>query len=131
MSKEITETGRTLVPESHYEATIQNVKRKEIKGFIIYEWSFEALVNDKPFYFGISLFSSQMADLLRSLGAKETTSNRFEWDTDEVIGVTVSFNLVHLADKKGVIRETLSDIKMLSPRNPNAITDPSQIQWSN
>lgn len=130
MTKEITETGRTLVPESHYEATIQKIDRKEPKGFIIYEWKFEALVNDKPFYFGINLFSSQMAELLRALGAKETTANRFEWETEDYVGVTISFNLLHQADKKGVIREVLSDIKMLSPRNPSAITDPSQVQWS-
>lgn len=131
MAKEITETGRTLIPESHYEAMIQNVKRKDIKGFVIYEWAFEALVSDKPFYFQLGMFSSQMTELLRALGAKETTSNRFEWDMEEVIGITISFNLTHQEDKKGIMRETLSDIKMLTPRNPNSITDPSQVQWGN
>lgn len=130
--KQTTDTAtRTLVPENHYEATIQAVKRKEIKEFIIYEWSFEALVNEKPFYFKIGLFSSQMAELLRALGATEVTPNKFEWDDEQVIGVTVSFNLCHVADKKGVIREVISDVKMLTPRNPSSVTDPSQVQWDN
>lgn len=112
--KYTTETGKTLIPESHYVAVINNVKQKQVKEFIIYEWSFESLIDNKPFYFGISLFSSQMADLLRVLGAKEVRKNSFEWDSDDVIGNTVEFNLCHVADKKGVVREQLSDIKMLS-----------------
>lgn len=109
-----TETGRALVPESHYVAMINNVKEKTIKEFIIYEWSFEAEVSGKAFYFGLSLFSSQMGDLLRALGCQEVTKNKFEWDSEQVIGNTIEFNICHVADKKGIIRETLSDIKLLS-----------------
>lgn len=129
--KHTTETGKALIPESHYEAIIEAVKSKEVKEFIIYEWKFEALVNDKPFYFSISLFSSQMADLLRVLGAKEVTKNKFEWDDADVIGNTISFNIVHVEDKKGVIREQLSDIKLLTvgTKNPDNVTSPEQIQW--
>ena len=112
--KYTTETGRTLVPESHYVAMINNVKEKEIKEFILYEWSFESLVNDKPYYFGVTLFSSQMADLLRALGCTEITKNKFEWDSDAVIGNTIEFNIAHVPDKKGVVREVMSDIKFLS-----------------
>lgn len=132
MTKQTTDTsGRNLTPEGHYEATIHKIFRKEPKGFIIYEWSFEALVNEKPFYFTLGMFPSQMGELLRALGAKEVTPHKFDWDDEEYIGVTVAFNLCHIADKKGVIREVLSDVKMLSPRNPNSITDPSQVQWGN
>lgn len=130
MTKQSTDTsGRSLVPESNYEACIQSIKRKEIKEFIIYEWSFESLVNDKPFYFKIGMFSSQMGELLRALGANEVSPNKFDWDDEDYIGVTVSFNLIHVADKKGTIRETLSDIKMLSSRDKNKVNDPSQVQW--
>jgi hypothetical protein len=116
MTKFTTETGRTLVPEGHYVAMINNVKEKDIPGgYIIYEWSFESLVNDKTFHFSISLFSSQMADLLRALGATETTKNKFEWEDSMAIGQTIEFNVCHSADKKGTIREQLSDIKLLSP----------------
>jgi hypothetical protein len=94
---------------------INNVKEKTIPGgFIIYEWAFEAEEGGKPYYFSISLFSSQMADLLRAVGAQEVTKNKFLWDSDNVIGCTVEFNIVHAADKKGTIREQLSDIKMLT-----------------
>lgn len=132
MAKQTTDTsGRNLVPEGNYESTIQKIFRKEPKGFVIYEWSFEALVNEKPFYFKLGMFPSQMAELLRALGATETSPNKFDWDDQDYIGITVSFNLCHVPDKKGVVRETISDVKMLSPRNTNSITDPSQVQWSN
>lgn len=122
-----TETGRTLIPEGHYAAMINNVKEKTIKEFILYEWSFESLVNEKAFYFGITLFSSQMADLLRALGCTEVTKNKFEWDSDQVIGHTVEFNIAHVEDKKSVIREQLSDIKLLSsvPTPPKE----DKIEW--
>lgn len=133
MVKQTTETGRSLIPEDHYDAMINSVKRKEIKEFIIYEWSFEALVNDKPFYFSISLFSSQMAELLRALGANEVSKNKFEWDDEEVVGKTISFTLAHIADKKGVVRETLSDIKLLTNvvnNNPDGVKSPEEIIWN-
>lgn len=112
--KYTTETGRTLVPESHYVAMINNVKEKNIKEFIIYEWSFEAEVNGKAYYFSLSMFSSQMGDLLRALGCQEVTKNKFEWDSDQVIGNTIEFNICHVSDKKGVVREQMSDIKLLT-----------------
>ncbi len=112
--KQTTETGKTLIPESHYEALITKVRRKEVREYIMYDWSFEALIEDKPYDFVITLFSSQMTDLLKALGAKEVSKNKFEWDDEEVVGNTLSFNIVHVEDKKGIIREQLSDIKMLS-----------------
>ncbi len=116
MTKERTNTSeRTLVPEDNYEATIDVVNRKEIKGgYIIYEWNFTALVDDKEFHFKIGMFSSQMSELLRAVGAVEVAPNDFEWDRKEIEGLTLSFNVVHVADKKGVIREQLSDVKLLS-----------------
>ena len=115
--KYTTETGRTLVPESHYVAMINNVKEKTIPGgFIVYEWSFESEEGGKAYYFSLSMFSSQMADLLRALGATEITKNKFAWDSDNIVGNTIEFNIVHVADKKGVVREQMSDIKLLSAK---------------
>lgn len=129
MAKQTTDTsGRNLVPEGNYTAVIQKIFRKEPKGFIIYEWSFEALVNEKPFYFKLGMFTSQMGDLLRALGATETSPNIFDWDDEEYVGITVSFNLCHVADKKGVIRETIVDVKALTPGvKPTAPV----VQWDN
>ena len=122
--KHTTETGRTLVPEGHYVAMINNVKEKEVKEFILYDWSFEAVVEDKPYFFGLTFFSSQMADLLRALNCKEVTKNKFEWDDEEVIGNTIEFNVCHVPDKKGVVREQMSDIKLLTqtPKKEEPIT---------
>jgi hypothetical protein len=115
MSKFVTETGRTLVPEGHIVAMINNVKEKEIPGgYIVYEWSFEAEEGDKAKHFSLSMFSSQMAELLRVLGAVEVSKNKFNWESDDVIGNTLEFNIVHVADKKGVLREQMSDIKLLT-----------------
>lgn len=125
--KYTTETGKSLIPESHYVAMINNVKQKEVKEFILYDWSFESVVNEKPYYFGISFFSSQMADLLRALGCQEVTKNKFEWDSEAVIGNTIEFNLAHVADKKGVIREVMSDIKLLSVNTSTPKKD--EIVW--
>lgn len=112
--KHTTETGRTLVPEGHYVAMINNVKEKTIKEYILYDWSFECQEGENPYYFGLTMFSSQMADLLRALGCSETTKNKFEWEDEQVIGNTIEFNICHVADKKGVIREQMSDIKLLT-----------------
>lgn len=112
--KYITETGRTLVPESHYVAMINNVKEKTVKEFILYDWSFEAELDGKAYYFGLSMFSSQMGDLLKTLGCLEISKNKYEWDSEQVIGNTIEFNICHVADKKGIIREQMSDIKLLS-----------------
>lgn len=115
MPKFTTETGRTLLPEGHVVAMINNVKEKEIPGgYIIYEWAFESEEDGKAKYFSMSMFSSQMADLLRALGYSEVSKNRFEWDSEQCIGLTIEFNIVHVADKKSVIREQMSDIKLLS-----------------
>lgn len=133
MVKQTTETGRTLIPESNYHAMITAVKKKTVKEFIIYAWSFEALVNDSPFYFTIDLFSSQMGDLLRALKAKEVTPNRFEWDDETVVGNTLSFNIVHVVDKKGIMREQISDISLLTVvpnNNPNKVSNPQDIAWN-
>lgn len=128
MPKFTTETGRTLVPEGHVVAMIGNVKEKEIPGgFIVYEWAFEAEEGGKAKYFSLSMFSSQMADLLRALGCQEVTKNRFEWESEQVIGHTIEFNICHVADKKGVVREQMSDIKLLSDK-PVAKKD-EEIVW--
>lgn len=129
MVRQTTDTsGRNLTPENHYEATITKILRKEPKGFIIYEWSFEALVNNKPLFFTVGMFPSQMSELLRTLGAVETAPSKFDWDDEDYIGVTLSFNLLHVADKKGVIREQLADIKLLTVRTPTG--DPvKDVDW--
>lgn len=125
--KHSTETGRTLVSEGHYVAMINNVKEKTVKEFILYDWSFEANVDGKAFYFGLTMFSSQMGDLLRALGCTETTKNKFDWDDEKVIGNTIEFNICHAADKKGVIREQMSDIKLLTQAPP--VDKKEEIIW--
>lgn len=114
MSEELTDTSTNfLVPENHYEAVIKKAVRKDVKGFILYEWQFKAIVDGKDFNFKIGLFASQCADILRAIGAKEVSKNKFKWNTDDVENTVLSFNLAHAEDKKGIIREVLSDIKLV------------------
>lgn len=125
-----TETGRTLTPEGHNVAMITNVKEKEIPGgYIVYEWSFEKEEDNNVKYFGLTMFSSQMADLLRALGCQEVIKNRFEWESEQVIGNTIEFNIVHAADKKGVIREQMADIKLLSAPSMQEKQEKQDIAW--
>lgn len=133
MTKQSTNTtGRNLVPENHYDnAMVTKVTRKEIKGgYIIYEWDFEAVLTEngesKPFYFKIGMFASQMAELLRALGATEVTPGNFDWDDEAVIGEHLSFNVAHVEDKKGNVREQLSDITRVTA---GTVTDPANIAW--
>lgn len=113
--KYTTETGRTLIPEGHIVAMITNVKEKEIPGgYVVYEWAFEAEEGGKAKYFSLSMFSSQMSELLKVLGAIEVTKNKFEWDSDDMIGNTIEFNICHVPDKKGTVREQMADIKLLT-----------------
>lgn len=109
MVKETTNTNNFELPEEgHYpDLEIVKVIRKDIKGFILYEWHFMAPDLTE---IEITLFSSQMADLLRALKAEEPTSGKFIWDRDEVVGNHVSLNIVHAPDKKGIIRATITDV---------------------
>ena len=112
MTKETTNTNNFELPEekNYPNAEIVRVTRREIKGgYIIYEWMF----NSGDDEFSVSLFSSQMAEILRALGAKEVRIGKFEWDTQEVCGYTLSFNIIHSPDKKGVMRALVSDVKKL------------------
>lgn len=118
-AKQTTETGRVLNAEGYYEAMVESapvkktIKKDGIPRFVLYEWEFSAVLKGEGLILKISLFSSQMADLLRALGAVEASPNKFDWDDEEVVGKSISFNLVHVADKNGVMREQLSDIKAL------------------
>lgn len=111
MVKETTNTNNFELPEEgHYaDLEVSKVIRKEIKEFILYEWHFNNGGDDLE----ITLFSSQMAELLRALGAVEISNGKFEWDRNEVIGYHVSLNVVHAQDKKGVMRASISDVVKL------------------
>lgn len=113
MVKETTNTsGRNLAPEGHYDLTmVQKVVRKNLpSGYVVYEWTFEAEIDDNPIVFKIGLFASQMGELLRALKCKEVKKDEFEWDTEEIAGEHLSFNIVHVEDKKGIIRENVVDV---------------------
>ena len=111
---EITETSNWNRPrEGHYPiATLEIVKKKKIKEiYTIYDFGFSTVVDGENYGFTISLFPSQMSELLVALGAKELGRNKYEWDMEVVIGTNLSFTVAHQEDKKGTVRAVLADIK--------------------
>ena len=59
------------------------------------------------------LLPSMMGDLLRVLGCKETSKNKFLWDSEEVVGDTFVATVSHEPDKKDPtkIRQQMTNFK--------------------
>lgn len=117
MAKEVTNTSNSNLPrEGHYEcATVETCKKKKIKEvYTIYEFGFSTVLNGENYGFVIGLFPSQMDELLKALGAKEVGKNQWEWDTEEVVGMNLSFIISHKADNKGETRAVISDVKSVT-----------------
>lgn len=109
MAKQSTNTSENTLPEQGFYdiATVESVKKKKIKEvYTAYQWTFSTAKGNVS----ILMFSSAMGELLKALGAIETSPNNFDWDDEEVIGKHISFNLLH-KEIKGQLRAVLSDIK--------------------
>lgn len=119
-----------LKPVGSYILEITKVLKKSIgpkegRQYPGYEWSFEIRNSDKELEdnnFKHFMFKSQMADLLRTLGAKEVAPNDFEWEMDEQIGKCIKCELIH-QDVNGKIREGLIEIKLYTDFAPKTKTD--------
>lgn len=130
---EITDTSNSNLPkEGHYPiATLEIVKKKKIKEiYTIYDFCFSTVMDGENYGFTISLFPSQMSELLSALGAKELGRGKYEWDMEGVIGTNLSFTVAHQEDKKGTVRAVLADIKIATTsNNPDGVKKVSDIAW--
>lgn len=130
MTKEVTSTSQFDLPrEAHYDcAMIETCKKKKIKEvYTIYEFGFSTVLDGDNYGFVLSLFPSQMDELLKAIGAKEIGKSKYEWDMEECIGTNLSFNITHSPDKKGELRAVISDVKLATPSDKPK--SPNNIAW--
>jgi hypothetical protein len=112
MSLEETDTTgfeKTPIPDGEHTFKIVFVGRVEkVKG--LYEWELEA--KDGEVY-QHNMFANEMGDLLRLLDCKETSKNKFTWDTVLVEGRMFTATVSHVPDKKdsSIIRQKLTGFK--------------------
>lgn len=109
MSREYTDTNSNFdnepLPDGRQTFKVVSV-RKHIKG------------ENKMFFWTLAykdgegtqlLLPNMMGELLRVLGCTETKKNEFDWDTDIVQGQCFDATVSHGVDKKGVMRQNMSE----------------------
>lgn len=86
---------KTPIPDGEHEFKIAFIERIEkVKG--LYEWTLEA--EDGETYLQ-GLFANEMGDLLRILGCKETSKNKFTFDTMMLEKMYFKATVSHVPDK--------------------------------
>lgn len=87
---------KTPIPDGDHEFKIEFVERVDkVPG--LYEWTLEA--EDGNTYMQ-GLFANEMGDLLRVLGCKETSKNKFTFDTMMLEKMCFKASVSHIPDKK-------------------------------
>lgn len=110
---EITDTNNSsLFPLGNYRFTICEVpvKKKNESGKVFYKFEFTVALPDGIEKYSETFMSWNCRELLRAIGAKETSPNVFEWDREAVIGKEIQAEIVHEADKKGKLWARLKNI---------------------
>lgn len=111
--RETTDTSRPSdrqkIPDGTYSFEIIKVT-KMYKGevpYYIWTLEYEGGVGEQL------LLPSMMGELLRTLGCKEIVPNKFDWDTEEVAGISFIATISHRPDKKKpeIIRQQMTDFK--------------------
>lgn len=111
MSRESTDTNSTFadrdISDGEHAFTIVDVTKKYKNETLLYIWKldYEGKTGSQV------LLPSMMGDLLRVLNCKETSPNKFDWDTDDVVGREFVAMVTHTPDKKGVIRQQMKHFK--------------------
>ena len=112
MQEEISTEGQyrdTDIPDGTYSFRIKTI-RKIVKGTnTFYAWDVE--------YEGVNgtqiLLPSMMGDLLRVLGCKEASKNKFMWDKEMLTGQAFTATVTHEQDKKdpSKVRQQMRNFK--------------------
>jgi len=107
------------IPDGTYIFKVESVVKRyggANKDKPFYSWKFE--------YEGVKgeqiLMPSRMGELLRILGCTETEKGKFEFDTDIVIGKEFKATVSHAPDKKGTMRQNMTDFKVSDAEDPMA-----------
>jgi|WetSurMetagenome_2_1015567.scaffolds.fasta_scaffold83267_2 hypothetical protein len=117
MSRESTDTSNNYpdkdIPDGEYLFTVQRVIKKygganKDKAFYIWTVGYNDSAQGEQI-----LMPNLMGDLLRALGCKESTPNKFDWDTDDVVYSKFTATVSHEPDRKdpNKIRQTMKGFK--------------------
>jgi hypothetical protein len=121
MSREITDTNDNYpdrdIPDGTYIFKVASVAKRyggSNKDRPFYSWKleYEGVKGDQV------LMPNKMGDLLRVLKCTETKPGSFDWDTDLVVNQEFEATVFHQTDKKGVLRQEMSDFKAVKEEAP-------------
>jgi hypothetical protein len=113
MSHESTDTNSQYpnkeIPDGRHNFTVEKVVGKTLGKAYGYVWTLE----EKEVLYEQVLFGSEMKELLKILKCNEVSPGKFEWDTDQVNGLSFSVDVSHVPDKKkpDVMRQKFSNYK--------------------
>lgn len=119
MSRETTDTSNNFSNKDIADGTYTFNVLKVVK-------MFGGEKKDRPFYIWEVeyadhrgeqvLMPNMMGELFRILGCKETTPNKFDWDTDDVVNMKFTATVSHSPDKKdpSKIRQEMREFRKAS-----------------
>lgn len=96
------------IPDGKHNFSVDSVEGKPLGGAYGYVWKFSVLGR----IYEHVIFPNEMEPLLTVLGFKQN-SGVFQWDTDKVQGKEFSAIVSRVPDKKGVMRQKMSEFKSL------------------
>ena len=117
MSREYTDTNSDFnndpLPDGRQTFRVVSIRKHMKSETKMYFWTL--LYGDGKE--GVQLFlPNQMGNLLRVLGATETKQNEFDWETELMEGKYFEATVKHEADKKGVVRQTMSEFAKMATK---------------
>lgn len=121
MSREQTDTNDNFpdrdIPDGTYQFKVVSVVKRlggtnKDKPFYSWKLEYEDIKGEQV------LMPNKMGDLLRALGCVETEKGKFDWDTELVVNQVFQATVTHKADKKGVMRQEMSDFKAIKEEAP-------------
>jgi hypothetical protein len=96
------------IPDGKHNFSVDSVEGKPLGGAYGYVWKFNVLGK----IYEHVIFPNEMGSLLDVLGFKQN-AGIYQWDTDKVQGKEFGATVSHLPDKKGVVRQKMSEFKSL------------------
>ena len=127
-----------LNPSGHYVIDVDELNKKvrtskRGQDFILYELKGQIVDCDftpETNNFKISMFPNAMVDVLRALGAKETKPGLFARpENNEIAGKRIEFELIHVEDKSGQMRESLIEVKAVKDEDRKKMPAEKTSAW--
>ena len=129
MSNEPINTNFELPEPKEYNLYVESLQKSQSKNNPSINFYKLMVTTDSktPQTFSVLYFKNQMADLLRSLGAKELSAGVFAPDQDNFRGKWITATIIHEDDKNGIARIKLLNIKPYSV--PQSSKREEEIAW--